>query len=328
MPTGKASDFVIYEEEFYGGVYESVAQFLSVLNSSSSNAIRLVQQKLKGQYNKESFFKTISNMITRRDTTSVSAVSDLAMTQGELIGVKINRKIGPIAQTFDAWRKIGEDQREMSFILGQTIGQSQAEDYVNTAILAVEAALAGQAALVYDASALTPTSTLTHGHLVKGLAKMGDASNKIVCWVMHSAPWFQLVGQTLTDKIGNVGDTTIFQGTTGSLNRPVLVTDAPALSDTNGSTVTYNVLGLTEDAVVATESESRELVSEPVTGLENLVFRVQGEYAFNLNCKGYKWDTANGGANPTDTAVATSTNWDKAVTSDKDLAGVRIVVSD
>ena len=98
--------------------------------------------------------------------------------------------------------------------------------------------------------------------------------------------------------------------------------------DTNGSTVTYNVLGLVGDAVVATESEEREVVSEVITGKENLLFRVQGEYAFNLECKGMAWDITNGGANPADTAIATSTNWDKKATSDKDLPGVRIVVSD
>ena len=213
---GKASDFVIYDEEFYGGIYESVAQFLSVLNSSSSNTIRLVQQKMIGDYNKESFFADIDDFITRRDTTSTSDVTDLKMTQDEFIGVKINRKIGPIAQTLDAWRKLGKDQREMSFVLGNKVGEKQAQDYINTSILAVEAALAGQANLIYDASSVTPYSTLTHSHLIAGLSKMGDASSKIACWVMHSVPWFQLVGQTLVDKIGNVGDTTIFQGTTGT----------------------------------------------------------------------------------------------------------------
>jgi hypothetical protein len=45
-----------------------------------------------------------------------------------------------------------------------------------------------------------------------------------------------------------------------------------------------------------------------------------------VGCKGFKWDVANGGANSTDTALGTTTNRDKAMAEDKNLAGVRIVV--
>ncbi|MGH9339528.1 MAG: major capsid protein, partial [Acidobacteriota bacterium] len=56
----------------------------------------------------------------------------------------------------------------------------------------------------------------------------------------------------------------------------------------------------------------------------NLVMRIQGEYAYNLRLRGFAWDVTNGGANPTDSALGTSTNWDKAATADKSLAGIRI----
>jgi hypothetical protein len=38
--------------------------------------------------------------------------------------------------------------------------------------------------------------------------------------------------------------------------------------------------------------------------------------------KGYRWDVTNGGANPDDSSLGTGSNWDRAATSDKDLAGV------
>ena len=46
----------------------------------------------------------------------------------------------------------------------------------------------------------------------------------------------------------------------------------------------------------------------------------------DVGVKGFQWDTGNGGVNPTDANVGTSTNWDKVLTSIKDCAGVRIVV--
>ena len=70
------------------------------------------------------------------------------------------------------------------------------------------------------------------------------------------------------------------------------------------------------------ESEERQVVSDLITGLENLVMRVQGEYAFNVGVKGYKWNTT---ANPADAALATGANWTKVATSDKSTAGVMLI---
>jgi hypothetical protein len=64
------------------------------------------------------------------------------------------------------------------------------------------------------------------------------------------------------------------------------------------------------------------MVAQTVTGLENLVIRLQGEYAINVGLRGFTWDTTNGGINPTAAALATAGNWDQTAASIKDLAGV------
>lgn len=327
MAIGKASDFKIYDELVYGGMVETINQNLNAFNGASANAIRMIAARLKGDYAKESFYKDISGLISRRDTTSTASVTDLAMTQGEAVSVKLNRKIGPVGQTLDAFRKVAPTvsaQEEMSFKLGQMLGAKKVEDMLNTAILSVETAIQGQAALNFTITG--GTKTLSFAALVSGLAKMGDAQGRVVAWVMHSKPFFDLMQAQIADKVYGGYNLTIYNASVATLGRPVIVTDSPALTDANGSaTDTYNVLGLVQDAVVVTESEEQTLASDLVTGLANLVFRVQGEYAYNVACKGFAWDTANGGANPTDATLGTTTNWDKVATSDKDLAGVRIV---
>jgi hypothetical protein len=155
---------------------------------------------------------------------------------------------------------------------------------------------------------------------------MGDVSSRIVAFAMHSKPYFDLVKQSIADKIVEVAGVTVIRGTVASFNRPIIVTDAPALLE-SGSPNVYPVLGLVEGAVVVTESEQQEIVSQVVTGLEQLAFRIQGEYAYNLNVKGLQWDTTNGGVNPDDTAVALSTNWDLVATSAKDGPGFRLLVN-
>ena len=59
--------------------------------------------------------------------------------------------------------------------------------------------------------------------------------------------------------------------------------------------------------VVIQESEEETITSQMVTGLEQLIMRIQGEYTFNVGRKGFKRDITNGGANPTDTALGTTT---------------------
>src|SRR3954470_5338170 len=173
MAIGKASDFVIYQEQFYGGMYEAINQNVNAFNAASQGCIKMVAKDLKGDYNKEAFIKDIANLITRRDTTIVTAATDLAMQHAEIIGVKINRKIGPAAQTIDAFRKLGVDSKEMSYKLGGMIGERKMKDYANTTIGAVEAALEGVAALTTDQSA---GANITHTMLVTALSLMGDAA--------------------------------------------------------------------------------------------------------------------------------------------------------
>lgn len=320
MAIGKASDFVIYQEQFYGGMYESVVQNTTLFNGASQNAIRMVAAELKGDYNKESFLKYISGIITRRDTTSVAGVTDLAMSMDEKIGVKVNRKVGPVAQTLDAWRKAGLSSEEMSFKLGQMIGEQKMLDYVNTQIKALSWALQGQAGVVHDGSA----GTITHTALVNALAKFGDKAGSILCWVMHSKVYFDLVKQAIADKVYEIAGVTIYAGTVATLGRPTVVIDAADLFDATPAPDVYWTLGLVSDAALLVESEEQEIVAQVVTGLENLVLRIQGEYAFNLNLKGFKWDTTNGGVNPADAAIGTSSNWDKVAYSDKLLPGVAL----
>ena len=328
MATGKASDFKIYDEQFYGGMFEAMDQNTNAFNAASNGAIQMVARDVLGDYEKESFLKDVTSLITRRDTTSVGTATDLGMTMAELVSVKVNRKMGPVGQTLDAWRKIGKDQREMSFKLGGMIGMAKMKDYANTAVLVAAAALDSVAALTYDATALA-TPTLTATALVNGLAKMGDMASSVVCWIMHSKNYFDLVKQAIADKLYEEAGAVVYGAQPGTLNRPVVVIDAPGLTDSLASQTndTYNVLGLVAGGVALVESEQQEIVSQVVTGLENLIFRIQGEYAFNLGVKGFQWDTTHGGVNPTDAALGVSTNWDQVATSVKNCAGVRIVCS-
>ncbi len=326
MATGKQNSFVLYDAQYQMGKYEALARHLDAFNSASRNAIRLVTRNLAGEFERQAFFDQVSGLISRRDLGSVAAADDLPLTQDEEIGVKINRKIGPVGQTLNSFRKIGMTDQERSFVLGQLVGENKRQDLLDTGLMGLQAALAKQASTQYDATGQA-TATMTHAHLVNGLAKLGDAAGRIVCWLMHSKVYFDLVSQALADNLYTEAGMVVYGGQPGTLGRPVIVTDSPALvNDNDPDPDTYNTLGLTADSLVVTESEEEELVVETVTGMEQLIVRWQGEYAFNLRVKGFKFDTAQGG-NPDDATIADSASWAMAVSDPRNAAGIQIVTA-
>lgn len=319
MPTGVGTyqDLVIYEPEFFAGAWEALTQALNVFNAQSAGTIVLGTKETKGHFDKQSFFKN-SSLVSRRDIDSTADATILKLDMDEWIAVKINRKIGPVDHNIDAFRKLGSDMRTVSFIIGRMAGEQIFQDMVNTGIASCYAALANVGAtVVHDGSA----GVIDTSKLVDGIAKFGDMGERIRAWVMHSKAYYDLVKGQIADKIVNVADRVIYGGTPATLNRPVIISDIPGLV-VSGTPNTYKTLGLVPGAVRLEESEGQHIVSEFVTGKENLRFRIQGEYAYNLSLKGFKWDTTNGGINPADAALTTGTNWDKVMASVKDLAGV------
>ena len=318
MAIGKASDFVVYQEQFNSGATEIMMQNAQVFNEASNGTILLSTKGHKGDYSQEAFFQE-KTLVGRRDTTSTAAATVIALTQTEDVKVKLNRIIGPVDQTLDSWRKIARDPGEMSFIVGQQYGKEIMLDYINTAVAAADNAFAQD--LTYDGSA----ATINHAALVQGLSAFGDRGQDVAAFVMHSKVYYDLVGQSIADKITNVAGNTIHSGTAATLGRPVIISDISGLINTSPTPDEYHTLALMKGAISIEESEDRMVVSELVTGLDNLVGRIQGEGAWTLGLKGYAWDITNGGANPTAGSLNTATNWDKIVTDDKSIGGAQIV---
>ena len=321
MAISNASDFKIYQEQFFGGMTETLQQATNVMNAASRGAILMTTERMKGDYEYESFFKTVSSLVSRQDITSNSGATALKLTQDEFIRVKCHRKIGPLSVTRKAFLQAGEDPELASFILGQQSAQAVAEDMLNTSLLAARVALANQSAVLNDATSLADT-TCTNKNLINTLRKFGDKQSRIVAWVMHSTSWFDLGLDGVDNQIDSVASDIIRVLEVPGIGRPFIITDSDSLIATADTPDSYYVLGLTAGGIQAMFTEDQYITSQEQLGNEQIETMLQGEYAFNVGLKGFKWDVGNGGANPDSTAIGTGSNWDKAVTADKDLAGV------
>ena len=327
MAYGLESDFKIYQDQFQTGIVETLTQNGNAFNAASKGAITLTTASRRGDFSEQAFFKVLSTLVSRRDNTSTAQATDLNVLEDEWVSVKLNRKIGPLNQSRDQFRKImiGKTEQEMSFIIGQMSAKGIQLDMLNAALLAARAALVNQAAV---SSTVAASGTLKTTALVDGLSKFGDAAGEIVAWVMHSKAYYDLVKEQIASNIYGVSNFAVSEGSPVTLNRPVLVTDSSGLITVGGTTTTpvntYHTLGLTANGIIVENTEQEEMIVQNVTGGENLAVRMQGEFAYNLGLKGFKWDIANGAKNPTDSALGTGSNWDPTRTSFKDFAGVVI----
>ena len=325
MATTTHGDLVIRDDQYSAGFIESVAQNTNAFNAASRNAIRLSINEEAGYYRKTRFFDTMSSLISRRDHTSESAPTGQQVTTDEIVGVKCLRTAGPVDVTVGSFITSGVSIDEFSFWLGQEVAKYTVKDYLNAALNSVEAFLSGESD---NCLSYTGTGTLAFAALRQGLAKMGDAADRIACWIMHSKAFFDLVGDGITNyKIDNVAGMLIVKGENSpiGMGRPIVVTDSAALL-LDQTTDNYYTLGLVEGAVNVFESERSRMVSYYLDR-DNITRRFHGEHAFTLEVKGAEYDESNGGANPTDASLATASNWDAVVADKRDMAGVRIATT-
>lgn len=328
--SGRLPEGLIYPELVHGGLVETLVQNTDAFNAASGGTIRLVTARRRGDFAQESFIKNVASLINRRDVAGSPenpTVTSNPVPMDEFVSVKVNRRIGPIDQTLDSFRKLGEnaDLEILSRKIGVQIAKGIQVDQLDAGLRAVAAAIVAQAALVIGPT--SPLVTLTTANLVAALALFGDAASRVKMWVMHSKPYFDLVQSQITANIDGISNFNIATATPVTLNRPVLVTDSAALVSQVGSPehTEYITLGLTESACVLEDSEEESLMGDLITGKDNLVVRLQGEFAYNIGIRGTAWDVANGGVNPDNTALATGSNWDSVMDNVKDLAGVAIV---
>jgi hypothetical protein len=323
---GKNSDFKLYDEYVHTRINELLAQNGDAFGAASAGAMRMSTRSIKGNFEYNSFFQNIgAAMATRRDLTSVSGQTDTPMTQAENISVKLNRKLIPIAQTRDAFRKIfGQySQTEFSGLMAEQYANAMQLEMLNTGLAACVNCLHNNTASYATDSSL---GTISTNSLFTALSKFGDRADRIVAWVMHSKPYFDLVKSQAAANITGVSNFNVATATPITCNRPVIITDSTGLINnlTSPDLNNYMTLGLTADAIVVENSEEQEIVLQDVTGLENLVIRIQGEFAYNLSIKGFAYHVA-AGANPTATTLGTNTSWDAAYASVKDRAGVALM---
>lgn len=314
------SQMQVFNQYIMPATIETLAQMVQKFNQASNGAIRLTTEGFDGDFLQESFFQAIHSAQRRVDRyASQAAVTPTDLTQLKHSSVKIAGGFGPIRFEPSQLTWLNKPTAEGVEVASRNFAEALLADQLNTAIAALVAAIGNQADATNDVSA---SDGISYAALNDAHAKFGDHSGNIVAHIMNGAAFHKLIGQNLANA------ERLFQATNVQvvdiLGRAVVVTDAPALYEA-GTPNKLKVLGLVPGAAIVHDAGDVISNVQTVNGQTRIETTLQVDYTFGLGLKGYTWDEANGGKSPTDTEIATGSNWDKVATSIKHTAGVLLI---
>ncbi len=324
MPEGIGTNAdMIYENPFFqAGWYETASGLFAKFNDASVNTIQLITKDRPGDFYRIMELLFPDGIVGHRDTEDVTTgLTPHKVSSRERRVIKVNRVLGPLEGTLDMWIKQGMSTDEAYYAFGVFMAKESLKSLFKMGITSATAFLSSVEGLVLSATTKHAKASV----LNQGLRLMGGDASNIIAWVMPGVIYNDLIGEAITaaryDEVGGV----VYGGAPGTLGRPVVISDCPGLFVDNGEDPdTYYILGLQRGAIIIEESEERRIVRQTITGLPNLIERIQGEDAVNIEVKGAGWlSTAE--TNPDETALGTSTNWEQ-INDDHECAGIMIEV--
>lgn len=300
------SDLQVFQDYVYDSYQPLLDYNFDLFNKATQGGLSLIPGSMLGDYETEAFWNRISGLVKRRNVYANGAQSAVQLGMSTVSKVKVAAGIPPIDLTPSFFTWIQKSPEEAAAVVAKQLAQDTIADMLDIAVGAFAAATtAVGATLVYDGTA----GAASFAGLLNTAKLLGDQSQNVKCWVMHSKTAFDLYGAALanTANLFKFGDIMVSQDGFG---RPLIISDLAALTYVSTGTK-YHVLGLTPGAVVIEQNTDFLDNIETSNGTENITRTYQAEWTWNIGMKGYTWDIANGGHSPTSAALKTGTNWDR-----------------
>lgn len=311
------SQMQVFNDFIMPATIETLGQMIDKFNQASNGAIRLTTTGFTGDFLQESFFAAIHSAQRRVDRYAAQAsASATDLTQLKHSTVKVAGGFGPIRYEPGQMTWLTQPTTRGIEVASRNFAEALLADQLNSAIAALRAAIANQAAATNDVSA---TAGINYTSMNGAHAKFGDRSGDLVATVVTGAIYHKLIGDNLTNT------PQLFQSqnvrVVDILGKAMIVTDAPALRVAGTPNKVY-ALSLVDSAAMVHDAGDVISNIETSNGQTRIETTMQVDYTFGLGLKGYTWDETNGGKSPTDAELATGSNWDKVATDIKHTAGV------
>ena len=318
--------FPRFHERAYTTTTELLQQQVDLFNAASGGAIVLRAQPMVSDYQDSAFYKKLNGLVLRRNAYDDQPLTALNLEMLTETAVKVGAGTPPVNMNPNDLEWLQRDPDEMAAVYALQLAPEMLADMLNVAIAAAASAIktahTAPAPLVYDKSNILNNQALTNGDLVEASSYFGDQAQRLRTWVMHSAPLHKLYQQNLSNlnQLFDYGNVRIVADIFG---RNFIITDSPSLI-VAGTPAVYRTLGLAENGIIVGQNGDLRQNIDVRNGRTNITANMQSEWSYNLQLKGYAWDKTNGGASPSNAALALGTNWDKVATNNKDTCGVML----
>lgn len=317
-------DLKVYNTEIQTGVTEVLRENTSVFNEASLGGIILTSSADRGNFKKSALFKQ-TDLVQERDAAATTGTLNSAKIQQiEQVGVKFD-----LATYFDITPdhliRAGSSAAQYLAAVSVQVAKEMFQAYVDRSVAPIlAAATKANSPVALDisaASGATPTAAnqISWRALMKAASLFGDANRDIVCWVMSSAAFFNLLDNNLANQesLFTFGNVNVYRDPMG---RPIIVTDNANLSDGDKGFA----IGLSEGAAVIEEQSNvrNSATVEIVNAADAIKYQHRTDFSSFLSLKGFSWAPATTIISPTLVELGTAANWTRYATSHKDLCGV------
>ena len=311
------SDLAVFNEQVHKVTTEVLDQQIGLFNSAAQGTLILTPGSNQGDFSETAMFKNMGDILRRRNPYGSGKIEQRSLAHIKDVSVKVASGTQEIRLDPGQFNWIKQSPTAAAVAMGRQLAVQRMADYLNTAIGVGITAIGSNSDCTVDVTADSGKCTLDN--LLLTSAKFGDRSQAIRAWVMHSASMNNLQREALknSERLFTFGSVNLM---TDGFGRVYIVTDSDNLHWTSADNkVLYNVLGLTEQAVVVEQNDDFTTAGGDQTGDENIMRTFQAEWSSNYGVKGYAWAGAKA---PTDSALFSAANWKRYATSHKDTAGV------
>ncbi len=273
---------------------------------------------VEGQYLTRPVFKRIgSTLVARRDITSNSGLTPVNLTGGTEIAAKIHRRIGPVDVSVDAANLSRATPEQISAEIGKQAGEELMLNIQQSIIASLNGIVDGSTTTHTVTSWAAATRTnLSPSLLDGGLNIFGDyrerfrRSAKILT---RSEAVRDLFADAQGRAFNGVGDKAlagVMDTNTLGMGVPLMV-DSASLTVADAGFDKYITLLIGAGCLQVWFTKPMTFYPNfQVLDQEQVLNRTRADADFAIGAHGASYDTAAGGANPNDTALALSTNWD------------------
>lgn len=289
---------------------------LELMGSGPDAPIQVVNDAVfaaEGQYLDRPVFKRISSFVSSRDINGTSAATDLELTTGNEQAVKMHKKVGPLTWTADVYRvtraRPGSIEREF----GTQAGEQMALTVRESIISAIRGAVAAMTTTAHtkDVWNASTRTNLSRALIQSWMDLFDDRQEKVAALIAHSRMHGDLIAEYLGAGVTGISDvqskSRILRDTLG---RMLYMATTSLLTTSDAGNDKYRALALGPGAVQIGFSQPLRIydIFED-TSKESVLYRARADFDFWVGIKGMGYVDGVGGANPSDSTLATSSSW-------------------